>query len=212
MAAPAGPSYPVSCRACGKPFDGLAATWCTCLSTSHTLVCPHCKKCFCSAPKAYRDDFWEKAPPELFRRRHAIRMNLPREPGAVPAQGLKRPLVLVADDDQSIRRVATMILDGMGYGVLVARDGAEAIELCRSHKPDLVLTDALMPRVDGREVCRRLKADPETSGTRVIIMTAAYVLNKYKSEAIKEFQADEYLVKPVDYNLLQALLARFLSR
>jgi CheY-like chemotaxis protein len=210
MSAPPSSGYSVRCHACGQPYNAVAAAWCSCLASTRSPVCPACGKCSCAAPKPYRDAFWEDAPADLFRRRHLDRQ-LPA-PEADPADGrpLKRPLVLVADDDKSILRVATLVLDGMGYGVLLAHDGAEAIRMAKAYRPDLILTDALMPKMDGREVCRRLKGDPETRGIKVVIMTAAFVLSKYKSEAMKDFQADDYLLKPVDYELLQALLLRHL--
>ena len=192
MGKPPATEYLVKCHECGKPYNAVNAAWCSCLAATHSPVCPACGKCSCTAPKPYRDDFWKNAPVDLFRRRHLDRQ-LPApelDPGDVGP--LKRPLVLVADDDPSILRVATLVLDGMGYGVLLARDGAEAIRMAKAFRPDLILTDALMPKIDGREVCRRLKGDPETSGIKVVIMTAAFVLSKYKSEAMKDFQADDY--------------------
>ncbi len=77
----------------------------------------------------------------------------------------------MADDERTILRLATIVLGDLGYTVLTANDGAEALNLARAVRPDLVLTDALMPKMDGREVCKRLKSDPQTSSIKVIIMT-----------------------------------------
>lgn len=122
----------------------------------------------------------------------------------------KRPLILVADDERVILRLASKLLHDMGYTVLTARDGAQALKMAREHLPDLLLTDALMPKMDGREVCKQLKSSPKTSGIKVIVMTSAYTAPKYKTEALSAYRADEYVNKPVDFNLLSALLKKLL--
>ena len=203
--------YEVECHACGKPFDAARAPWCSCLTNLRTLVCPSCGACFCAAPKGYRDRFWAQAPQDLSRRRFAEK-TAPFEPAPVSDPGtLKRPIVLVADDERTILRLATIVLGDLGYTVLTAKDGQEALNLSRAVRPDILLTDALMPKMDGREVCKRLKSDPQTSSIKVIIMTSAYTASKYKSEALAAYRADGYLNKPVDFNLLKDLLSGLLS-
>jgi CheY-like chemotaxis protein len=79
------------------------------------------------------------------------------------------------------------------------------------YQPDLVLTDAFMPRVDGREMCGRLKSNPATSGLKVIIMTALYTAARYRSEAFRDFHADDYLSKPLEFKDLRAVLQKHLG-
>ena len=203
--------YEVECHACGKPFNAARAPWCSCLTNLRTLVCPACGACFCAAPKGYRDRFWAQAPQDLSRRRFEEK-TAPFEPLQISSPGeLRRPIVLVADDERVILRLATKVLGGLGYSVLTAKDGAEALKVAQAVRPDLVLTDALMPRMDGREVCKRLKSDPRTSSIKVIIMTSTYTASRYKTEAMAAYRADGYLNKPVDFKVLKELLRQQLS-
>jgi CheY-like chemotaxis protein len=68
-----------------------------------------------------------------------------------------------------------------------------------------------MPRLDGREMCLRLKNNPFTSKLKVVIMTAVYTAARYRSEAFREFHADDYLSKPLDFRELRGVLARHLG-
>jgi len=122
-----------------------------------------------------------------------------------------RPLVLVVDDEPNIQRVAHLALSALGYGVVLGRDGLEGLELASRYQPDLVLADAFMPKLDGREMCRRLKDNPATSRVKVVIMTAVYTAARYRSEAFREFHADDYLSKPLDFEELRAVLQKHLG-
>jgi two-component system cell cycle response regulator DivK len=127
-----------------------------------------------------------------------------------PAEGskpeIKRPLVLVAEDDAVTRRVAQRVLDKLGYGVIVADRGDEALRLARELLPDVILTDALMPKLDGRELCLKLKQDPQTASIRIIIMTGLFTKSQNKSEALQDFKADAFLKKPVNFSELKSVL------
>jgi CheY-like chemotaxis protein len=76
------------------------------------------------------------------------------------------------DDEPDIQRIAARTIASLGYGLVVGRDGLEGLELARRCQPDLVLSDALMPRMDGRKMCRRLKQDHATRDVKVVVMTA----------------------------------------
>jgi CheY-like chemotaxis protein len=128
-----------------------------------------------------------------------------------PPATAKRPLVLVVDDEPDIQRVALMALSKLGYGAVLARDGLEGLELAGRYQPDLVLADAFMPKLDGREMCRRLKDNPATSKLKVVIMTAVYTAARYRSEAFREFHADDYLSKPLELEELRAVLQKHLG-
>ena len=79
---------------------------------------------------------------------------------------------VLAEDDPDIQLVARLSLKRAGFQVVVANNGAEALAKVGSEKPDVALLDWMMPELDGVEVCRRLKADPETAGVPVIFLTA----------------------------------------
>jgi len=119
--------------------------------------------------------------------------------------------VLLVDDEPDIQRVAIRVIDSLGYGLVLGRNGEEGLELAARYRPDLVLTDALMPRLDGREMCRRLKEDPATAGVKVLVMTGLFTSVKYKTEAFKTFKVDDYLAKPLDFNTLRTLLQKHLG-
>lgn len=80
--------------------------------------------------------------------------------------------ILVVDDEPSIGRVVQFKLQQEGFRVAVATDGLEGLAKVKEEKPDLILLDLMMPGMDGFEVCRRLRASPETAATPVIILTA----------------------------------------
>ena len=204
-------TYSVACHGCGASFDALAAPWCSCLVSERTLECAHCGKCFCKAPVAYKGRFWSSAPKVLwdrkFKEHHAdFTPRVNPEPDAAP-----RPLVLVVDDEKDIQRVATRVIESLGYGLVVAHDGEEGLALARRYRPELVLTDALMPRLDGREMGRRIKADPECGPTKVVVMTALYTNMKYRTEGFKVFKVDDYLAKPLAFDDVRSVLQKHLG-
>ncbi len=208
---PRGNAYVVPCFTCQAPFDALASPWCGCLATRRSLVCPACRSCFCKATAAYKQSFWEKAPQTMWDRAMADRRAVFEPPANPPPASAERPLVLVVDDEPDIRRVAHLALSALGYGVVLGRDAAEGLDLASRYQPDLVLTDALMPKVDGREMCRLLKSNPATSGSKIVIMTAIFTAARYRSEAFRDFHADDYLSKPLEFRELRAVLARHLG-
>ena len=80
--------------------------------------------------------------------------------------------VLAVDDENNIRRLIEVNLLRAGYRVTSAADGEEALRKVREDRPDLVVSDVMMPKIDGFELLRRLKADPETSDIPVLLLTA----------------------------------------
>jgi DNA-binding response OmpR family regulator len=80
--------------------------------------------------------------------------------------------VLVADDEPNILISLEYLMRREGWQVLVARDGEEALEAIRAHRPDLVLLDVMMPRRTGFEVCQAVRADEALAGTRILLLTA----------------------------------------
>jgi CheY-like chemotaxis protein len=204
------PPFVVTCYSCKSSFDALTAGFCSCLSSERTLLCPSCLNCSCSAPPDFKRRLWTGAPPELWNRKFAEHNRVPEEPSNPAPEEAKRPLVLLVDDEADIRRVATRAIQALGYGLITARNGQEGLELARQYRPDLVLSDALMPKLDGRDMCRQIKEDRELLGTKVVVMTSLYKGVKYENQAHKAYRVDDYLVKPLDFARLRALLDKHL--
>jgi class 3 adenylate cyclase/CheY-like chemotaxis protein len=115
-------------------------------------------------------------------------------------------LILVVDDNEANREILARRLEANGYALAMAADGEEALERARSLLPDLILLDVMMPKLDGLEVCRRLKADKSLPFMPIILVTA----RGETSDVVAGLDAggDEYLTKPVDQ---AALVARVRS-
>jgi DNA-binding response OmpR family regulator len=104
--------------------------------------------------------------------------------------------IVVAEDDDAIAHMVSMALGDAGFLCLRAFDGEEALRLVRAHDPDLLILDVMMPRVDGLEVARRLKADVMWSRTPILMLTAlASVDNSVEG---LDAGADAYMTKPFD--------------
>ena len=102
--------------------------------------------------------------------------------------------VLIADDEQNIVISLDFLLRREGFEVLVAADGEEALAKIRSDRPDLVLLDVMMPKMNGFDVCQALRADPELASIRVLMLTA----KGRDTEVTKGLGlgADAYMTKP----------------
>ena len=109
---------------------------------------------------------------------------------------VKRELVLVADDDEDIVRFVEVNLRLEGFDVVTVNDGEQALQGAYDLMPDLMLLDVMMPKVDGFEVCQRLRADPRTKNMSVIMLTAKS-LSADKVVGLTA-GADDYMIKPFD--------------
>ncbi len=104
--------------------------------------------------------------------------------------------ILVVDDDPDIARFVEVNLRSAGYEVAVASDGEEALAKAADIRPDLVLLDVMMPRIDGFEVAQRLRRNPQTANTSIIMLTAK-ALSTDKVLGLTA-GADDYIIKPFD--------------
>jgi adenylate cyclase len=110
--------------------------------------------------------------------------------------------ILIADDNPPALDILRTRLASQGYEIVTATDGQEALDAARRHLPDLVLLDVMMPRLDGLEVCRQLKADQALPYMPIILVTAKD--DTKDVVAGLDSGGDEYLVKPVDHAALTA--------
>ncbi len=101
-------------------------------------------------------------------------------------------------------------LSHMGYRVLTAASGEEGLQLAQAEGPDLVLLDIMMPKMKGRDVCARLKANPATQHIPVIFLSALGLADHIKGGM--DLGADDYLVKPFDPHTLKERIAVCLAR
>lgn len=120
-----------------------------------------------------------------------------------------RKKILVVDDEEITAGLAKTFLEKHGFDVVCAYDGEEALRVAKSLLPDLVLLDIMLPKVDGFEVCRRLKADPSFRRVPVLMFTAKGFSKDI--EKGKEAGADEYIVKPFSGKALVATISKYLS-
>ena len=106
----------------------------------------------------------------------------------------KRPTILVVDDDHMLLTMISHILEQNGYEVLTIDNGEEALQTAVDHLPDLIILDIMMPHMSGLEVCRRLKANPDTSLIPVILLTA----NDFIDDKVAGFElgVQDYITKP----------------
>lgn len=104
--------------------------------------------------------------------------------------------IVIAEDDDAIAHMVNMALGDAGFLCLRARDGDEALKLVKAHDPDLLVLDVMMPRVDGLEVARRLKADVIWSRTPILMLTALAGVDDQVQGL--EAGADAYMAKPFD--------------
>ena len=118
--------------------------------------------------------------------------------------------VLVVDDERDILELVKYNLDKEGYQVTTVASGEDALLATRSRMPDLIVLDLMLPGVDGLEVCRRLKADPRTSGIPIVMLTA----KGDEADVVTglELGAADYVTKPFSPRVLTARIRAVLRR
>jgi DNA-binding response OmpR family regulator len=122
--------------------------------------------------------------------------------GHRPAECRLAASVLIADDDPNIVLALQFLMEKEGYRVRVATDGAAALADAVSHRPDVILLDAMMPRRNGFEVCAAIRANPDMAETRIVMLTAKGLARERKLGL--QAGADEYVTKPFsNHDVLQ---------
>lgn len=127
---------------------------------------------------------------------------------SVPSPDTTQTLVLVAEDEETIAETLALIVEDAGYVALVAHDGREALALARQHRPHLIITDLMMPYLNGADFIAAVRGDATTQGREappVIVVTAA---SRARAE---EAGADAIVTKPFDIVKIEAAMQRLLG-
>lgn len=119
---------------------------------------------------------------------------------------IKKKRILVVDDEKDLVTELTIRLEASGWEVLVAFDGQEGLEKAKKEKPDLLLLDVVMPKLNGYEVCLELKKDPQTKLIPILLLTA-----KDDEDWNKKSGADDHVLKPYATKLLLEKIKEFLG-
>jgi two-component system cell cycle response regulator DivK len=118
--------------------------------------------------------------------------------------------VLLVEDNEDNRTIYSTVLRHLGFQVIEAVDGVEAVALARSERPDLILMDISIPRMDGWEATRVLREDPSTRDIPIIALTAHALADDRKRATEVGFTS--YLTKPVEPNAVVAEVRRWIGR
>ncbi len=117
--------------------------------------------------------------------------------------------ILVVDDEEVTTELAKTFLERHGFEVICAQDGEEALSVASTEKPDLILLDVMLPKIDGFEVCQRLKNQKQFQSTPILMFTAKGLS---KDIAMGEkVGADEYIIKPFSGKALVATIRKHLG-
>jgi len=127
----------------------------------------------------------------------------------LPPVGTENPVILVVDDQSEALYTTSKILEKSGYRVLGAHSGKEALELIRAEQPDLVLLDIVMPGLDGLEVCRRIKNDPELTNIFVVLLSGIQTNTDDQANGLAA-GADGYITRPLGNRELVARVEAWL--
>jgi two-component system alkaline phosphatase synthesis response regulator PhoP len=118
--------------------------------------------------------------------------------------------VLVVDDEEPILELLKYNLEKQGYDVRTAADGQQAVDQAKKFHPDLVLLDIMMPKMDGVEACRQIRAIPEMVNTFIVFLTAR--AEEYSEVAAFDVGADDYILKPIKPRALMSRISALFRR
>jgi chemosensory pili system protein ChpA (sensor histidine kinase/response regulator) len=120
------------------------------------------------------------------------------------------PLVMVVDDSLTVRKITGRMLGREGYEVATAKDGVDALQQLQDMKPDCILLDVEMPRMDGFEFARNVRADAATRAIPIIMITSR-TADKHRKHAL-EIGVNEYMGKPYQEDQLLALIKQYTQK
>lgn len=120
-----------------------------------------------------------------------------------------RRTILIAEDSADSREMMQLLLEQRGYQVVAASDGMHAIEVALSSRPDLVLLDLDLPKLDGLAVTRNLRLDPKFKDVPIVILSG-HDPGRFRQDAL-DAGCDDYLLKPIDFDSLHELLDRMMG-
>jgi two-component system, OmpR family, alkaline phosphatase synthesis response regulator PhoP len=117
--------------------------------------------------------------------------------------------ILIVDDEFLIRKVLSFLMEEQGYEVTLAKDGADCFEVLKDFTPDLIFLDIMMPKTDGRDICRELRKDERFKDTKILMLTASgeYVAN----ESWIAIGADGYVAKPFSPSKILEAVKKFIG-
>ncbi|HBB95817.1 MAG TPA: hypothetical protein DC054_10535 [Blastocatellia bacterium] len=120
-----------------------------------------------------------------------------------------RPTILIAEDSADSREMMQLLLETRGYQVIAAHDGMHAVEAALTSRPDLLLLDLELPKLDGLSVTRNLRLDPKFKDVPIIILSG-HDPSRFRQDAL-DAGCDDYLLKPIDFDSLHVLLDRMIG-
>jgi CheY-like chemotaxis protein len=123
-------------------------------------------------------------------------------------EGAMSKKVLIVDDEETSRRILTIALEGKERRLLFAKDGEEAVETAVRERPDLVVMDIDLPKMNGYEAAKRIRSYAELEGTKIVAVTARTV--KYSAEMARESGCDDFVTKPYRLAFIRERLAKYL--
>lgn len=122
----------------------------------------------------------------------------------------KKKRILVIDDEQDIVNMLKLRLIAGGYDVLTSSDGIEGLNIARRDRPDLILLDLMLPRMDGYKICALLKKDTRYANIPIIMFTAK--AQEADKQMGSEAGADAYITKPFGYQLLSDKIQELIGK
>jgi len=122
---------------------------------------------------------------------------------------MKNPTILVVDDEEKLLDLITFRLQHLGYRVLAAKGGEEALAILGAEHPDLIILDIAMPGMDGLSVCARVKSSQAFASTPILMLTARSGVDDVNRAMT--MGADDYIVKPYDPAVLETKLRRYVG-
>ncbi len=112
---------------------------------------------------------------------------------------------MVVDDEKSLRELMQSLIEELGHQVFSAANGEQALKLIEKNKPDLVISDVMMPVMDGYTLLEQIRSNPQWRSIKVLLISAISI-KRHDS-----YRADEYLAKPYDFDVLETVVDRMIG-